>query len=129
MIGWIKAGWLAAVAAVVVASFVPAAAPPGAWGADKVLHFMVFLFLAAVPAAVLPRRPALLWAEVFVLAVGLGIELVQSFIPGRVGSGGDLLADALGVLIGIAVGRQVWRRLGLAMSIENAALDPQGPGK
>jgi len=117
-IRWIMIAWLAVVAAVVVASLLPAAAPPGAWGFDKIVHFAVFLILATVPAAVLPRIPrwlALLWAGGFLLAVGLGIEIAQTFVPGRVGSIGDLLADAIGVLAGVAAGRQVARRLRLAM--------------
>ncbi len=103
--------WLALVAAVLVASLLPIAAPPGAWGIDKIVHLAVFLMLAVVPAAVLSGSWAILGAESFLLVVGLGIEVAQSFVPGRVGSGGDLLADALGVLVGAAIGRQVWRRL------------------
>ena len=110
----IMIAWLVVVAAVAVASLLPAAAPPGAWGFDKFVHFAVFLALATVPAAVLPRLPrtlALLWAGGFLLAVGLGIETAQTFVPGRVGSVADLLADALGVLAGAVAGRQVSRRL------------------
>lgn len=126
---WIVAAWLAVVISVVVASLIPAAAPPGVWGLDKIVHFGVFLVLTVVPASVLSRNRAMLGAVMFLFAIGLGIEVAQSFVPGRVGSGSDFLADVLGVLAGAVVGRQVWRRLCLTMWIENAAPDPQGPGK
>ena len=126
---WIVAAWLTVVAFVVIASLIPAAAPPGVWGLDKVVHFGVFLVLMAVPASVLSRNRTMLGTIIFLFAVGLGIEVAQSFIPGRVGSGSDFLADVLGVLAGAVVGRQVWRRLYLAMWTENAAPDPQGSGK
>lgn len=121
--------WFVVVAAVVVASLLPAAAPPGTWGFDKILHFGVFLVLAAVPAVVLSQNRTMLGAVVILFFVGLGIEIAQSFVPGRVGSGGDFLADVLGVLAGAVAGRQVWRRLRLSMWTEIAAPDPQGPGK
>lgn len=127
IVRWIMTAWLAVVVAVFVVALQPAAGPPGVWGVDKVIHFGVFLVLAAVPAAVLLGRRAMLGAEVFLLAVGLGIEVAQSFIPERVGSGGDFLADVLGVLAGAAVGRKIWRRL--ARWTENAVPDPQGQDK
>jgi len=109
-IRWIMTVWLALAAAVFVVALLPNAGPPSAWGADKVVHFAVFMVLAAVPAMVLSRGRAMLGAEVFLLGIGLSIELAQSFIPGRVGSGADFLADVLGVLVGVAVGRLLWRR-------------------
>ncbi len=127
IVRWVMTAWLAVVVAVVVAALQPAAGPPGVWGVDKVIHFGVFLVLAAVPAAVLLGRRAMLGSEVFLLAVGLGIEVAQSFIPERVGSGGDFLADVLGVLAGAAVGRKIWRHL--ARWTENAVPDPQGQDK
>jgi VanZ family protein len=120
--------WLVLVTAVVVASLLPAAAPPGAWGLDKIVHFAVFLVLAVAPAAVLPRGWELLCAGVFLVVVGLGIEVAQSFVPGRVGSGDDFFADAVGVFAGVVLGRLVWRRLRAAMWIENADHGPRGPG-
>ena len=126
---WIMIAWLALVAAVFVVALQPTAGPPGVWGVDKIIHFGVFLVLAAVPAVVLSGRRAMLGAELFLLAVGLGIEVAQSFIPERVGSGGDFLADVLGILAGVALGRHVWRRLRRSTWIGNAVPDPQGQDK
>ena len=42
----------------------------------------------------------LLW--IAALAYGLSDEFHQSFVPGRTSSGADLLADAVGALIGIS---------------------------
>jgi VanZ family protein len=126
---WIMAAWLVLVGAVFVVALLPSAGPPGLWGIDKIVHFAVFLGLAAVPAAVLPEIRSVLGTQVFLLVVGLGIEATQAFIPGRVGSLGDFLADGLGIAAGMALGRHVWRRWRRTRWTETAVPGPQGQEK
>jgi VanZ family protein len=132
--------WLVLVAVAVVLSLWPAMAPPGSHGLDKVAHIVAFFGLAAIPAAVLPRRVALGLALLFLLAVGAGIEFAQTSIPGRQGSGADMLANAAGILVGALVGRLVaaaGRYLGLlsgpadgqAMSTGICVPNPPAPHK
>jgi len=49
---------------------------------------------------------------VLLLAFGMQIEIVQSFIPGRDFSGFDVVADSVGIVIGIVVyyGYEKYRR-------------------
>ena len=45
------------------------------------------------------------------IAYAITDEIHQSFVPGRVASGIDLLVDAVGLLVGIALlGRMRWQR-------------------
>jgi VanZ family protein len=61
--------------------------------------------LAALPARLgRPSRAALA-----LVAYGGAIELLQRWVPGRSAEWGDLLADAIGVGLGWAVGRALRR--------------------
>lgn len=79
-------------------------------GSDKVAH--VVLFAVPVGAAVLAfRRP---WLTVCALAVHAPLsEWLQSrLLPGRSGDVGDVVADLLGVALGVVAGVLVMRRQG-----------------
>jgi len=102
---WILIGWLGLVLTVAVLSLVPAASPPSLHGIDKILHLLAFLALAAIPAAALAGPRSVLLATLFLIAVGVGIEAAQSFVPGRVASSFDLAADVAGVVLGAVLGR------------------------
>lgn len=72
--------------------------------ADKVHHVGAFIVLAA--CAVLgggPGRQAAGRAALAMSAFGVFIEFVQTQIPGRTGDAPDLLADAVGIAIGVAL--------------------------
>lgn len=97
------------VVAVVVFYFsvLDAVAAPGGQGQlwDKQLHFVAYagLTVAAAYATAVWRRTAPRRAVVVLLAVlgyGLGIELIQGTLPGRDYSAVDLLANAIGVVLG-----------------------------
>ena len=71
---------------------------------DKVAHAVIYGVLAVLVAnAVAPAR----WASGFgwVVSVGYGVtdEYHQHFVPGRDMSAGDLVADALGAAVALAV--------------------------
>lgn len=79
---------------------------------DKVNHLLAFASLGFTGA--LSRQPG--WrgmAAVAVALVAFGgfIEIVQAFIPGRAGEWADVVADSVGIAIGLALAT-VWRRLG-----------------
>ena len=89
---------------------------------DKLAHAMVFAVLAALLALALHGKPpqlgarwalrpgaALAVAAVLAGAVGVADELHQATLPGRVAGLDDLLADAVGVCVGLWVARGVWR--------------------
>lgn len=83
---------------------------------DKLQHLFAFVALAASSAlAMAPaRRGNLLWAQGWALAgvwllYGALIEVMQAFIPGRQASWLDLLADAAGIALGLALAQSLRR--------------------
>ena len=85
-------------------------APPIPGGADKPWHTLAYLGLAIVVvralAGGLPRRisPRILVLSVcLVVLYGMSDELHQMFVPGRTASFDDLLADAIGALVGASL--------------------------
>lgn len=73
---------------------------------DKLRHLLAFGTLAWVAAqgfGPLARRRWRIAAAL--LAYGVFIELVQSGIPGRQASAADVLADALGIALGLLLAR------------------------
>lgn len=81
--------------------------PPGGTSSplpftDKQLHFMAFALLAMPLGWV---RPAwVLWLVPLSLGYGAMIELIQPSV-GRSAEWGDLLADGLGILVGVLPGQ------------------------
>ncbi len=84
---------------------VPPQVPSTGW--DKSNHALAFAVLAFLGHRAWPGRtgPVLLG----LLAYGGLIEVLQSFTPSRFAEWGDLLADGVGLLLGEAVARLVWR--------------------
>ena len=70
-------------------------------GTDKIYHFIAFTALV-FPCALLFAR-TLNWVLPAALLFGGAIELIQPYV-GRGGELADFVADALGVLIGAALG-------------------------
>ena len=81
-------------------------------GVDKLVH--VFGFTAVGLSAIWPLKNHF----GFALALGSGFGLVdewhQHFIPGRHSDALDVVADALGVLIGCAIGASIFHSKGKA---------------
>ncbi|WP_457743766.1 VanZ family protein [Sulfurimonas sp.] len=67
---------------------------------DKANHFIAFMTLYVL--LTLAYKKLSIKAKVLILlAFGVQIEIVQSFIPGREVSGFDVFADSIGIGIGI----------------------------
>jgi VanZ family protein len=101
--------FLFALAASVVVLFWPTAGPPsGPPGGDKLVHAVLFALLA-----VTGRRAGLPPGGLAAALVGyaVGSELAQHLLlPDRAGSAADVLADLVGLVLGLAVVRAVGRR-------------------
>ena len=89
---------------------------------DKPAHvaaFAVFTALLAIALQAKPPQPGARWAlrpgaalavaALLAGAVGVGDELRQTTQPGRVASWGDLIANLVGVGLGLWVARWCWR--------------------
>lgn len=92
--------WLLLVLIAVISYLALSPAPPKQMnlGWDKLNHLSAFATLALLGRLAWPRRT--LVVPLALLAYGAAIEVLQSQVPGRSGEWPDLLADALGLLLG-----------------------------
>lgn len=96
--------WSAAVAVVVVASLLPPQQIPAVpRGVDKVQHLLAYAALAAGAVQLFARRLSLLSACVGLALLGIALEHMQADMGlGRAMEANDALANAAGVLLGLA---------------------------
>lgn len=67
---------------------------------DKAGHVFAYCLFAILAYAVVRARPAYYQLCLLIFAYSALMELCQSFLPGRVMSGYDMVANALGLLSG-----------------------------
>lgn len=96
---------------------------PAPW--DKLAHLALFATVAwcAVLALAARSRYALGWGGLLAIVLGALDEWHQLFLPGRSADLSDLLADAFGTLLGVAVAAWVlacWPALGHAAAKRGA---------
>ncbi len=71
-------------------------------GWDKANHLAAFGSLAFSSVWALWQRPRQwLWLVLALLAYGIGIEIAQSFLPPREADWHDVVADSLGIALGL----------------------------
>ena len=75
-------------------------------GADKIAHMLAFTILVLPTAALWPRVSA--FVGLLAVAYGGAIELIQPF-TGRHAEAADLVADGVGVALGIIIGSTIRR--------------------
>lgn len=80
--------------------------PRGDYHWDKLAHMVAFLVLVLPTAALWPRVAA--WIGVLAVVYGGAIEVIQPF-TGRSAEFADLLADGIGVALGIILGTMLRR--------------------
>jgi VanZ family protein len=71
---------------------------------DKVLHILAYLGAAILAVLSFQHRRTATAAALSMLLVGLGVELGQMLTPTRTADARDLLANAIGVFCGCALG-------------------------
>lgn len=97
--GWI---WAASLLAVIYFSLTPRLELPYDFSfADKVCHIISYLWLAALPFFAFSTFKAFLSASMGMFLLGICLEIVQCYIPGRSFSFGDIVADGIGVVLGM----------------------------
>lgn len=85
--------------------------PPTVPFQDKLFHALAFAGLTGPAVLVLPRRYIGFWLAHMIALAG-GIEIVQSLgSTERSGSVLDFLADLVGILIALGIGRAIRSRL------------------
>jgi VanZ family protein len=118
VIGWIWR-WgpaLAFMAVIFTASAIPNLGPLPANTSDKVAHFAAYCVLGILVVRALARarwvgytHRAGLKAWVWTTLYGMSDEVHQMLVPGRTASVGDILADAAGAAMGVALAVAVAR--------------------
>jgi VanZ family protein len=81
-------------------SLVPSEITPDINLWDKGSHFIAYLVFAFLASRVTKNKKALAYVSVGIVIYSGLLEIVQSVVPGRMMSGRDLLANALGVAAG-----------------------------
>lgn len=108
-----RLGFCALVLAVCVASLLPQedSVPLGHF--DKLAHAGAYALTAFVGVLGARTRRGWLTVAAMTLALGVLMEVLQSYVPGRSASIGDLIADVVGVMAGIWLAATSLRALGL----------------
>ncbi len=73
---------------------------------DKVLHFVIYAVFAVLGYQALKEGRRYFYVCLGIIAYSALIEVAQSYMPGRVMSGYDLLANTVGVVFGAVVVRR-----------------------
>lgn len=115
---WSILGWLL-VACVTAGSVLPGGVVRGFPASDKLVHGVSYFLLMIWFAGLYQRRRHGLIA-LTLLALGVGLEFIQGRIAYRYFDPADLLANAVGVLIGLAL--SVWALAGWCQRVERAFL-------
>lgn len=82
----------------------PTAELPVFEASDKVQHFAAFMALGAIGAVAFPGRRSMVWLAIALFAFGCLLEGLQFFVPSRQATLGDVIANSLGIAVGLASG-------------------------
>ena len=105
--------WGLLIAGVIVGSLLPADELPVLRfaGFDKLEHAFGYGVLSAYAVMLFARRKTQAWAAVGLMVLGIAIEIAQArWTSSRSGDPGDVLADLVGVLAGLAIASTAWAR-------------------
>lgn len=106
-----RLGFWAVLSAITVLSLLPLNFAVQSGLSDKVDHLAAYAALTATGRIGYRDRVPQGTLAVAVLVFGIGIELAQSFIPGRMMSSLDVVANTAGLLIGLGLSRLFLRRM------------------
>lgn len=88
--------------AVIALSVMPQGTVPDPGISDKFAHFAAYAALALAGGIACRGSGLVIILAAGLLLLGIGLEFVQAFIPGRSASGYDGLANAIGIALGSA---------------------------
>ena len=97
--------WYLSLAGVVSLSLMPGSEQPSdVPGLDKIIHGLAYAWLSLLPQLGFTGGRKAAGCSVAMIGLGVALEMGQYFIPGRFFSGLDILANTLGVGLGMAIG-------------------------
>jgi VanZ family protein len=106
--------WSILVIAICVMSLLPNFGPPSEHNVDKILHFLGYGAVAGLPFLAMRASARVLYAALAMAPLGIVLEILQGYVPGRVADGADIVANLAGVVAGLALGplaRRIANRL------------------
>lgn len=96
--------WIAATCVALAFAFKPQALEFDFEGSDKLMHFAAFAALAFLPVMTFEKIRNIAAGIVFVMAIGIGIEVVQHYLPTRSADVMDVVFDGIGITAGVIAG-------------------------
>ncbi len=106
---FLLASWGLCLGAILIVSLIPL--PPLPANTDKPLHAFAFAGVSALTIMAFDRKKSIVMALGVVVLVGLVSEVGQLWVPGRYASLLDLLANIIGIVLGIPLGRVAAARM------------------
>jgi VanZ family protein len=102
--------WVMCIILVTFGSLLPQIYVPDRYNIDKIVHCFAYASLAFIAYFFTTKRYVHIIFYITIIAIGGGIEIIQTFLPPRSGTIGDFAADVTGVFIGtiIAVKLKPW---------------------
>lgn len=95
--------WVLSILAVIYLSLQPGVDVPAPfYQSDKVGHYIAYGWLGLLPALAFASRRSVLLSAGAMILLGLLLEYCQSFVPQRMASAADMIANTLGVFTGLA---------------------------
>lgn len=112
MMRWIvQPAWFISIILVVCLSLTPRIEIPyEVSGADKLAHGLAYAWLAILPFFGFARIGAAFTGAFLMVPLGIGLEFAERYVPGRDFSIADMIADSVGVVLGIVLARCVKKR-------------------
>ncbi len=77
--------------------------------ADKLYHVSGYLWLSVLPAFAFRRPGTALGGTLAMIPLGVCLEFAQRYVPGRSFSLGDMVANCMGVVLGMWLARHMER--------------------
>lgn len=103
--------WIISIPIVAYYSLIPRLEfPVDFWNADKVYHFLAYGWLAILPVMGYSTKKRAMIASFSMIFLGIGLEIGQIYVPGRTFSFLDILANSVGVFIGMGFGFYLQKR-------------------
>ncbi len=100
--------WIVSIIVVVYLSLKTSAnLPTEFWNADKIYHAGVYCWLAILPFLYFNSGKNRLFSSLSMICLGLFLETAQAHLPNRTFSVLDIVANSLGVFLGIWLGRRL----------------------
>ena len=100
--GLISVIWIGSIGLVIYYSLIPRVEfPVDFWQADKLYHFFSYGWLSVLPMIAYSDKKFALTASFSMIVIGVLLEVLQQYVPGRAFSVADIVMNALGVVFGI----------------------------